>query len=81
MGAFGLLLVGTVATDVALWVGGHFAQVDASWQVSRADAVAAFTVPALAWGFWVARRPEVKRITVDIPLGARARRYAHRANF
>ncbi len=71
MGAFGLLLVGTAASDVVLWVASKLTAVDASWLSWRAIAVVALTAPALAYGFWVARRPEIKRVTIDIPgLGA-----------
>lgn len=69
MGAFGLLLVGTAASDLGLWLGSR--NTDPLWLVWRAVAVAAVTVPTLVYGFWVGRRPEIKRLTIDIPgLGA-----------
>jgi predicted MPP superfamily phosphohydrolase len=67
MGAFGLLLVSTAASDLALFIAGKFTVVDASWAPLRAVGVFGLVVPALAWGFYVSRRPETKRVTVEIP--------------
>ena len=67
MGAFGLLLVSTSLSDLALFITSKFMVVDASWPTLRALGVLAVVVPALVWGFYVSRRPETKRVTVEIP--------------
>lgn len=67
MGAFGLLVVATGVSDLAFWVLSKTTTLDAQWPVWRAIGVLALVIPALAWGFWISRRPETKRITVDIP--------------
>jgi hypothetical protein len=66
MGAFGLCLVSLAATDVALWLATRSGPVDATWRQARALGVLTVVGPALAWGFSVARRPEVKRLEVPI---------------
>ena len=66
MGAFGLLLVGTAATDLALFAAGKLGVAVADWNGARAAGVVAVVVPALLWGFYVSRRPETKRVTVNI---------------
>ncbi len=67
MGAFGLLLVATSLSDLALLIASKFTVLDASWQSARAFGVAAVVVPALAWGFYVSRKPVTKRVEIDIP--------------
>ncbi len=67
MGAFGLLLVSTAVTDLGLFIASKLTVVDASWQPARALGIFLVVVPALLYGFYVSRRPETKRITVDIP--------------
>ncbi len=67
MGSFGLLLVGTAVTDLALFVAGKVTVLDAGWPTWRALGVFGVVVPALLYGFSVSRRPETRRITVDIP--------------
>jgi predicted MPP superfamily phosphohydrolase len=67
MGAFGLLLVSTSLSDLALFVTSKFMVLDGSWPTLRALGVLALVVPALLWGFYVSRRPETKRVTVEIP--------------
>jgi predicted MPP superfamily phosphohydrolase len=67
MGAFGLLLVTTAASDVALAVLSRTALWDPSWLSLRPLGVVGLVVPALAFGFVVARSPRVKRVTVAIP--------------
>lgn len=67
VGAFGLLLVSTSLSDLALFVAGKLTVVDASWQPLRAVGVVGLVLPALAWGFYASRRPETKRVTVEIP--------------
>ena len=67
MGAFGLLLVTTSLSDLALFIASKVTVVDASWPQVRALAVIGIVVPALVWGFYVSRRPETKRVEVKIP--------------
>lgn len=67
MGAFGLLLVLTAVSDLGFAVAARFTTVEPAWSVLRAQAVFALVLPALAWGFYISRRPETKRITVDVP--------------
>lgn len=67
MGAFGLLLTGTAASDLVLWGAAQVTAVDGAWQEGRALAVAGLVVPALLYGGWVARRPVVKRLELKIP--------------
>lgn len=67
MGAFGLLVVATGVSDLAFWAVSKTTTLDSQWPVWRAVGVMALVIPALAWGFWISRRPETKRITVDIP--------------
>lgn len=68
MGAFGLLLVSTAASDLGFFFAERLGGVDVSgFGPARAAAVLALVVPALAWGFFVSRRPETKRVTVEIP--------------
>lgn len=66
MGAFGLLLVSFAVTDLGLWLWARGAVVDASLLHARTLGVVGVVLPALAWGFAVARRPEVKRVEVPI---------------
>ena len=58
MGAFGLLLVATAASDF---------HVEPYWYAHRAIAVVAVVVPALAYGFSISRRPVTKKVTVKVP--------------
>ncbi len=67
MGAFGLLVVSVGVSDLAFWGLSHVTTLDPAWPTWRALGVVALVVPALAWGFWVSRRPETKRVTVDVP--------------
>lgn len=67
MGAFGLLLVGTSVSDLALFITSKFMVVEPTWPTLRALGVLAVVAPALVWGFYVSRRPETKRVTVEIP--------------
>lgn len=67
MGAFGLLLVSTAASDLGFFIASKFTALDPAWQVWRAEVVVALVIPALAWGFYVSRRPETKRVTIDVP--------------
>jgi predicted MPP superfamily phosphohydrolase len=67
MGAFGLLLVSTALSDLGFFIAGKFTVMQPSWQSLRAAGVFALVVPALAWGFYVSRRPETKRVTIEIP--------------
>lgn len=66
MGAFGLLLTTTAASDLVLWVARHFVTLDPSTSGLRALVVAAIVLPALVAGFLVARAPAIKRVTVPI---------------
>jgi uncharacterized protein len=67
MGAFGLLLVTTSLSDLGLFIASKFTVVEPSWQSLRAVGVIAVVVPALAYGFYVSRRPEVRRVEIDVP--------------
>lgn len=67
MGAFGLLLVSTGLSDLGFWVASFFTTVDPAWRTLRAEVVVGLVIPALAWGFYISRRPETKRVTVDVP--------------
>ncbi|MBM4783015.1 MAG: metallophosphoesterase [Archangiaceae bacterium] len=66
MGAFGLLISATGLSDLVLLVARQFTTVDATWLQWRAIAVMGVVVPALAYGFVVARAPAIKRVTVPI---------------
>jgi predicted MPP superfamily phosphohydrolase len=67
LGVFGLLVVAFAATDAVLWVAEHFTPVDGSARFVRAASVSSMVVLAAAWGFFVARRPTVKRLDVQLP--------------
>ncbi len=67
MGAFGLLLVTTAASDLGLFIASKFTTLDASVQTWRALGVMGVVIPALAYGFYVSRRPTVRKVEVDIP--------------
>lgn len=68
MGAFGLLLTGLVATDVGLWLAAlvRGGAVEDFWRQARAVGVLGVVPGLLAWGFFVARRPLLKRLDVPI---------------
>ncbi len=66
LGAFGVLLSATAATDVGLGLA-RLAGVDvASWAQPRAVGVLLVVLPVLALGAFVARRPVVKRVEVHV---------------
>lgn len=67
MGAFGLLLVSTAVSDLGFFLAGKVMTLDAAWPTYRALGVLGVVVPALLYGFSVSRRPETKRITIDVP--------------
>lgn len=67
MGAFGLLMVTTSLSDLGLFIASKFVVIDPAWPTLRAFGVLAVVVPALAWGFYVSRRPVTKRIEVKVP--------------
>lgn len=67
MGAFGLLFVSVGVSDLLFWGLSRVTTLDPSWPMWRAVGVMVLVVPALAWGFYISRRPETKRITVDVP--------------
>jgi predicted MPP superfamily phosphohydrolase len=67
MGAFGLLLVSTAASDLGFFVASKFTTIDPAWRVLRTEAILALVVIALAYGFTISRRPETKRVTVHVP--------------
>lgn len=67
IGAFGLLLTAVAATDLGFYVASLVTPRTASWGPLQALVVVALVVPALAWGFFVARStPRVERLTVPI---------------
>src|SRR5262249_17358404 len=67
MGAFGLLLTACAATDLGFAVARSLVAHEAGWGREQADVISALVLPALAWGFVVARRtPKVERVTVPI---------------
>jgi uncharacterized protein len=66
MGMFGLLLTACGATDLSFLISSKLAGTVAQGRL-QAELVAALVVPALVWGFFVARRtPVVERVTVPI---------------
>jgi hypothetical protein len=68
MGAFGLLVASTAASEVVLFIAGRVhGSTPAEWLTLRSVVVAALVVPAMLWGAYVAPRPLVTRLTVDIP--------------
>ena len=67
LGAFGVLLVTTSLSDLGLFIASKFILVQSSWQPLRAGGVLAVVIPALFWGLFISRRPETKRVTVEIP--------------
>jgi predicted MPP superfamily phosphohydrolase len=67
MGVFALALTACAATDLAFFVAGRAAPHPQEWGRAQALLVLGLIGPALAWGFFVARRtPVVERITVPI---------------
>lgn len=67
MGSFGLLLTGTVASDVAVavavrWFGAELAQA----RFVAAVTMVAVVVPVLALGAFIARTPKVKRLELEV---------------
>jgi uncharacterized protein len=67
IGAFGLLLSTVAATDLGFYIASFVTPRTAQWGPLQATVVAALVVPALVWGFAVARRtPGVERLTVPI---------------
>jgi predicted MPP superfamily phosphohydrolase len=66
MGAFGLLLVAVGASDLVLWAAGLVTTPDPAWPAWRAAGVFSVVAPAMAWGFFVSRRPVVKRVEVPV---------------
>ncbi|MFO0598282.1 MAG: metallophosphoesterase [Myxococcaceae bacterium] len=68
MGAFGLLVASTALSDLGLFIASKaVGPLGAEWLTWRAEGVVALVVPALLWGFWISRRPETKRVTIDVP--------------
>jgi predicted MPP superfamily phosphohydrolase len=67
MGLFGLLLVSLAVTDAGLWAAARSGVAVDTWQRARALGVLSVVLPTLAWGFVVARRPQVKTVEVPIP--------------
>lgn len=66
MGAFGLLIASTAFSELVLGLAGRFTTVDGTWLAWRAIAIVGLVVPALVGGFFVARAPAIKRVTVEI---------------
>ncbi len=67
MGMFGLLLTTSAASDLAFFIAGKISAKGPEWGRAQAMMVAALVLPALAWGFYVARRtPVVERVKVPI---------------
>ncbi|MBL8953643.1 MAG: metallophosphoesterase [Myxococcaceae bacterium] len=67
MGMFGLLLTSSGASDLAFFIAGKLSEKGPEWGRAQALMVAALALPALVWGFYVARRtPIVERVTVPI---------------
>lgn len=67
MGAFGVTLAAVAFSDVAWWVASWVTPASSSWGAWRALAVVGVVLPALVWGFFAARVPQVVRVTVDVP--------------
>jgi predicted MPP superfamily phosphohydrolase len=67
IGAFAMLLTACAATDLGFFVASFVAPRTSAWGPLQAGLIMALVVPALAWGFLVARRtPKVERVTVPI---------------
>jgi predicted MPP superfamily phosphohydrolase len=67
MGAFGVLLAATAFSDIVLWGAAHAATRTEQWSHLQALVVAGITVPALVFGFLVARgKPKIVKITVPV---------------
>jgi uncharacterized protein len=67
MGAFGVLLSATAFSDIVLWGAAHAANRTEQWSHVQALVVLSLTVPALVFGFRVARgKPKIVRITVPV---------------
>jgi predicted MPP superfamily phosphohydrolase len=67
MGAFGVLLSATAFTDIFFWGAAHASTGTAGWNRFQAYAILGLTVPALLYGFRVARgTPTIVRISVGI---------------
>lgn len=66
LGAFGLLVAALALFDLGLGLGSLFATPTASWRGVRAPMVLGVVGPALVWGFFVARSPRLKRITIAV---------------
>lgn len=73
MGAFGLLLAGTVVADLAVFAAGLAGVAASAARPVATLGVLALVVPALVWGFLVARRPRVKR--VELPIAGLAKAF------
>ena len=67
MGAFGLTLATVALSDLVLAAAGLVTTVTPAWHTGRAVAIAAVVLPALVWGFATARRPMVRKVTVEVP--------------
>ncbi len=68
MGAFGVLLSATAASDLILFVASLAAGPHPAWHHLQALAVLGVSGLALAWGFFVARgTPAVEKVTVEVP--------------
>ena len=67
MGAFGLLLTATLATDAAFFVARHLVGAGFDWGRLQSLAIVGLVGPALGVGFVVARgKPKVERVEVPI---------------
>jgi predicted MPP superfamily phosphohydrolase len=67
IGAFALLLSTCAATDLGFFIAARVVPRTAEWGPLQAMVIGAIVVPALAWGFVVARRtPQVERLTVPM---------------
>ena len=67
MGAFGMILSATAFSDIVLWGAAHAATGTEHWSALQAWVVLGLVVPALVFGFKVARgKPKIVRITVPV---------------
>lgn len=71
LGTFALLLTGTAVSDLVLLGLRAFGPLSQETLTLRSLVVLGITLPALIWGAWVARRPEVKKVSIEVDsLGA-----------
>ncbi len=67
VGAFALLLTTCAVTDLGFFIASQVTPRGANWGLLQAEVIGGIVVPALTWGFIVARgAPKIERVTVPI---------------